>query len=98
MKEKHLEAIINKMFEIAGIDMDYRRLLGRKDDWYQQYQMTEDQCDQWVTWGSEYLYKNRVYTKARSRKQMSYLNLMYGLKIKDNGNKKEKEEVQETSL
>lgn len=82
MKEKHLETIINKMFEIVGIDMDYKRLLGRTDEWFLEYEMTEDQCEEWLAWGTEYLYKNKVYTKARSRKQMGWLNLAYGLKIK----------------
>lgn len=84
MKQKHLEDIINKMFEIAGIDMDYKRLLPRKDQWYIEYQMTQEQNDEWIKWGAEYLYRNRVYTKGRAKKYMSSINFMYGLKIKDN--------------
>jgi hypothetical protein len=84
MKQKHLEDIINKMFEIAGIDMDYKRVLPRKDEWYLEYQMTQEQNDEWVRWTSDYLYNNRVYTKGRAKKQADHINFSYGLKIKDN--------------
>ena len=44
-KDQSLKDIINKMFEIAGHAIRYDDLIGRIDDWYVQYTMTENQYD-----------------------------------------------------
>jgi len=38
-----VETIINKMFEIAGHKVTFEDIKDRKDNWYQQWTMTEEQ-------------------------------------------------------
>lgn len=80
-KSQALKDIINKMFEIAGHEVRYDDLIGRTDDWYFQYTMAEEQCDQWMLWSQKYLMKTLKYTSETAKKEMSWLNLTYGLKI-----------------
>ena len=46
-REKALIDIINKMFEIAGHDVTFDDVKGRKDEWYTQWTMTIEQNDEW---------------------------------------------------
>jgi hypothetical protein len=81
VKENIIETIINKMFEIAGYNIGYKDILDRKDDWYAQYTMTKEQEEEWMKWGEEYISKSRVWYKKLASKEMSMINLAYGLKI-----------------
>jgi hypothetical protein len=84
MKEE-LKHIIDKMFEIAGYDLGYNDMLGREDDWYSQYTMTQEQNDEWFRWCIDYLYNKRVVTSKRmAKREMSWINLSYGLRIDSN--------------
>ena len=75
-----LKDIIDKMFEIAGHSLKYEDVVGRTDDWYQQYTMTESQNKEWREWGTAYIKKNkRGYAKIASR-EMTMLDLYIGLK------------------
>jgi len=73
--------IIDQMFIIAGHDLRYDDIVGRKDNWFQQYTMTEDQRKEWIDWGIKYLKKKRYYKKIAER-EMAWIDLFYGLKIK----------------
>ena len=73
--------IIDQMFIIAGHDLRYDDVVGRKDNWFQQYTMTEDQRKEWIDWGIKYLKKKRYYKKIAER-EMDWIDLFYGLKIK----------------
>jgi hypothetical protein len=44
--------IINQMFIIAGHQVSYDDIIGRKDAWYTQWTMTEAQRQEWIDWGS----------------------------------------------
>ena len=50
-EEQILEDLINKMFEIAGHDVTYDDIKGRKDAWYTDWTMTMGQYEQWKLWG-----------------------------------------------
>lgn len=76
-----VKILINKMFEIAGHDIKYEQLLERKDDWYSQYTWTEEQQNEWITWGEEFLYKKYARAKKGAQTEMAMFNLNYGLKI-----------------
>lgn len=82
--ENNIENIIDKMFEIAGHDIRYKDVKGRADNWFQDYTMTSSQNEEWKKWATDYLYKNRIMSKAMSKKQVQWLDLYCGLKIKDN--------------
>ena len=80
-EEQLVPDMINKMFEIAGHQVTYDDVIDRKDDWYCQWTMTEQQYDEWKLWGKKYLMKNlRMYAKMAER-QMAMVGLMWGLKF-----------------
>ena len=80
-EEQMVPDMINKMFEIAGHGVTYNDIKDRKDAWYAQWTMTEQQYDEWKLWGKKYLMKNlRMYAKMAER-QMSMIGLMWGLKF-----------------
>ena len=76
-----IETLINKMFEISGHSIRFEDIKDRKDEWYTEYTMTEDECTEWIIWGSEYLKKTLKITKRMAEREMASFNLNYGLKI-----------------
>lgn len=82
-KDQSLKDIINQMFEIAGHSVRYDDLLGRTDDWYTQYTMTEQQYDEWKSWSEQYLRTNLKMNKIEAGKNMGWIGLMYGLRVSD---------------
>jgi hypothetical protein len=80
-KEKLLVDIINKMFEIAGHNVTFDDIKDRKDDWYNQWTMTEEQYEQWRKWGSKEIKKLMKLTDVYADRQMAMIGLNYGLKF-----------------
>mgnify|MGYP000214884759 CR=1 FL=1 len=78
-----VETIINKMFEIAGHDLKFEDVESRKDNWYQQYTMTEAQNEEWRDWGTKFIMKKHRYNKYLADREMRMLDLYCGLKISD---------------
>lgn len=85
MKEsKHQQAvidIINKMFELAKHEVTFEDILHRKDNWFLEYTITEEQDREWIKWGIDYIRKNLKMNKERATKEMQWLALNFGLKI-----------------
>ena len=46
-RNKAVVDLINQMFIIAGHDVTYDDIKGRKDDWYTEWTMTTAQCEEW---------------------------------------------------
>ena len=81
--DKMVVDMINEMFSIAGHQVTYDDIKDRKDNWFQQWTMTEAQNEEWTSWGKNYLRKNfRMYDK-QAEKEMTWINLMWGLTISD---------------
>jgi hypothetical protein len=81
--EQIVKDLINKMFEIAGHNVTYNDVINRKDDWYLHWTMTEEQNNEWLKWGKEYLKKKLKTSKYFIEKEMGWANMMWGLKIKN---------------
>lgn len=79
-REKAVVDLINQMFIIAGHDVTYDDVAGRKDDWYAQWTMTVEQSEEWRKWGENYLRKNLKLNKYLAEREMAMVNLMWGLK------------------
>lgn len=83
-QEKQQNAVvdlINEMFKIAGHQVTYDDVKDRKDDWFNDWTMTEDQYDEWKRWGKKYL-QNKLNTYARmAEREMAMIGLMWGLKF-----------------
>ena len=79
-REKAVVDLINQMFIIAGHEVTYDDVVGRKDDWYAQWTMTVEQSEEWRAWGENYLRKNLKLNKYLAEQEMAMVNLMWGLK------------------
>jgi hypothetical protein len=73
--------LINEMFKIAGHSVTYDDIKDRKDQWFSEYTMTEEQNEQWIKWGRIYLRKKLNLYAKQAEKEMLWVNLMWGLKL-----------------
>ena len=51
--------------------------------WYQEWEMTMAQNDEWQTWGAEFIRKNLRLNKQLAKREMAMIGLMWGLKFSD---------------
>lgn len=87
MKQKTevIKEIIDQMFIIAGHpEVGYDDVVGRKDEWYLQWSMTEDQRKEWMEWGVKLLRKRKRWSKKIAESEMAYIDLYCGLTTKQN--------------
>ena len=77
---KLVEKIINKMFELSGHDVQYQQLLGRTDDWYNQYTITEEKETEWIKFGVDAIRKDMKVPKYIAENEMRWIHVTYGLK------------------
>jgi hypothetical protein len=75
--------LIDKMFEFAGHDIRFKDIEGRKDSWYSEWTMTEEQNKQWKDWGIKFIKTQLKLNKKAAETQMAMFNLNYGLKIQN---------------
>jgi hypothetical protein len=80
-KEKLMIDLINKMFESAGHNVTFEDIKDRKDDWYNQWTMTEDQYNQWRKWGVKQIKKVTKLTDVYADREMAMIGLNWGLKF-----------------
>jgi len=73
--------IINTMFIIAGHDVSYEDIKGRKDQWYYEWTMTPEQEEKWMEYMVKYFRKHRSMAIRYAQTSASMFNLMYGLKV-----------------
>jgi hypothetical protein len=73
--------LINEMFRIAGHEVTYEDIKDRKDNWFHDWTMTEDQYNEWKMWGKKYLQKKLNLYAKQAEKEMSWVGLMWGLKF-----------------
>jgi hypothetical protein len=84
MNEKRKQAVIdliNLMFSISKHNVCYDDIVGRQDAWYNDYTMTLEQNHEWIEQGVKYLSKKLKITHVAARKEMLWVNWMWGLKI-----------------
>jgi hypothetical protein len=75
-----VRTLIDQMFIIAGHELRYDDVVGRKDNWFQQYTMTEAQRTEWKEWGISYIRKKKRWSKKLAEREMAFLDLYCGLK------------------
>jgi hypothetical protein len=69
------------MFRIAGHEVTYEDIKDRKDNWFHDWTMTEDQYNEWKLWGKKYLQKKLNLYAKQAEKEMNWVGLMWGLKF-----------------
>ena len=74
-REQAVIDLLNQMFIIAGHNVTYEDIKGRKDNWWTEWTMTMAQADEWKAWGVDYLRKNLKLNKALAEKEMQWVNL-----------------------
>lgn len=76
--------ILNKMLEHHGVNFTYVMEHQKIDElpWFQYYTMTPNQHEEWKDWVLNYL-KTTNIPKSRYKTQFMWLDLMWGLKIKE---------------
>ena len=85
--EQAVKDLINQMFIIAGHQVTYDDIVGRKDAWYTEWTMTEAQNEEWKEWGIKYLKTKLKMNTYYAEKEMAMISLMWGLKFSDFGGK-----------
>jgi hypothetical protein len=73
--------LINEMFKIAGHNVTYDDIKDRKDNWFNDWTITELQYDEWLSWGSKYIQNKLKINIKQAKKEMSWVGLMWGLKF-----------------
>jgi hypothetical protein len=51
------------MFRIAGLTVTFEDVQNQ-ENWFNEYEMTEEQRDEWKAWGKKYLMKRESGLKA----------------------------------
>ena len=82
--EEIVEDVINRMFEIAGHSVGYEDIVDRKDQWYLEWTMTEEQDRAWRIWMIDYFKKEGKYKPKIAEQQAAMCSLLWGLKINNN--------------
>lgn len=91
MKSNHLKKIIDKQFKIAQLDMKFEDICDNKiPNWYHKYTYTSEQNEKWRKWTQKYIKEKLKVTNDRAFIQTAWINLNYGLRIKDEKKKKTK--------
>jgi hypothetical protein len=86
MNEKRKQVVIdliNLMFSIGKHNVCYEDVVGRQDAWYNEFTMTLEQNHEWIEQGEKYLMKKLKITHVQAKKEMLWINLMWGLKVVD---------------
>jgi len=78
-----MQILIDQMFIIAGHKVSYDDIIGRKDDWYCQWTMTDAQRTEWMEWGVAYIRKKKRWSKKLAEREMAFIDLYCGLKSSD---------------
>jgi hypothetical protein len=76
-----IKEIVDKMFSIAGHNVTYEDVLGRKDQWYYDWDMTPEQEQQWMDWMVDLFQKEKGLSKEYARRSAAMYNLMWGLRV-----------------
>lgn len=76
-----IKELINVMFIIAGHNVTYDDIVGRKDQWYFEWTMTPEQEQKWMEYMVKFFRKHRSMTNRYAQEAASMFNLMWGLKV-----------------
>jgi hypothetical protein len=83
-KELIVIELINLMFKIAGYEVSFFDVCEMGSKWDTDFTMTKEQEKLWMKEGEKLIAKKLKYmTKESARKEMDWVNFMWGLKIKE---------------
>ncbi len=79
--DKVLLEILNKQLSYFNKTVDDVK---DNEKWYEENSFTEEQYEEWKNFSIELLRKKLKFNKTFATKQFSWINLMWGFKIKEN--------------
>jgi hypothetical protein len=80
-KDEVLLEILNKQLSYFDKTVDDVK---DNEKWYEENSFTEEQFEEWKNFSIELLRKKLKFSKTFAIKQFSWINLMWGFKIKEN--------------
>lgn len=87
MNERHsrniVEHLINKMFEYAHVPQTYDDIKDRKDEWYREFTMTQEESDAFKDYAIRYLKRELKTGYYKADTEYQWFDLMWGLRISD---------------
>lgn len=81
--QKIVEHLINKMFEYAHIPQTYDDIKNRKDEWYREFTMTQEESNAFKDYAIRYLKRQLKTGYYKADTEYQWFDLMYGLRISD---------------
>ena len=75
--------LINKMFEYAHIPQTYDDIKDRKDEWYREFTMTQEESDAFKDYAIRYLKRELKTGYYKADTEYQWFDLMWGLRISD---------------
>ena len=82
LEETNNDGYVSSQF-VDCYDTCYEDIAGRKDDWYIQWTMTEEEGEIWKQWMVEYFKKECKYHPKIAEREAAMINLMWGLKYRN---------------
>lgn len=81
--QKIVRHLINKMFEYAHIPQTYDDIKDRKDEWYREFTMTQEESNAFKDYAIRYLKRELKTGYYKADTEYQWFDLMYGLRISD---------------
>ena len=81
--QKIVKHLFNKMFEYAHIPQTYDDIKDRKDEWYREFTMTQEESNAFKDYAIRYLKRELKTGYYKADTEYQWFDLMYGLRISD---------------
>ena len=81
--QKIVKHLINKMFEYAHVPQTYDDIKDRKDEWYREFTMTQEESDAFKDYAIRYLKRELKTGYYKADTEYQWFDLMWGLRISD---------------
>lgn len=81
--QKIVKHLINKMFEYAHVPQTYDDIKDRKDEWYREFTMTQEESNAFKDYAIRYLKRELKTGYYKADTEYQWFDLMYGLRVSD---------------
>ena len=81
--QKIVKHLINKMFEYAHVPQTFDDIKDRKDEWYREFTMTQEESNAFKDYAIRYLKRELKTGYYKADTEYQWFDLMYGLRISD---------------
>ena len=83
MNDKHLKKIIDKQFKICDLNIKFEDICDNQiPNWFSKFTCSPEQNEKWKDWTTKYMRDKMKLTKDKAFIETAWLDLQYGIKIK----------------